>query len=573
MTKIGTVTDPVVNQIWHKRQSWKQARQSSFWCCVNVIMAVVMYTEMQLNSIGSSLNISHPILWYFECILAVTFLINSVMNFFVYIKPYIYTKSVLITPGQKKLLAVRDTDPGFSISPRKLNMSDESLILSSTPSAHSSFSSTSSQRQATPTNFPNVSGPINFTNQSMMYSAYSSPPSSIDRVQNMSAISPSASFAHNSSISSNVTGFAHHPSFSPGSSFSPGMQTSVDSSGLRNRRSMSNSFNCSPASTSFDRITDLHSLSQYLKEHDEKEYKTALSSPENTSAGTSFWSYGRSAMDCTHMLRKYMYQLASRSPQSPTSRNYDSDQSALYSGDIWGKRGVSEDDLYLWTERLRKWICQTIVTRLAKEIDQINATLRRIGSEETEIGEVSVSTLKHLAFTKGSHVPSLNAVVPYFDFSSNQEYLVKRIKDLGKDGCMSEYVWNSGGHYGKPWGEHLPTDAGLVMHMLCTYIDARLPAQPKYPDGKTFTSQYFVKTPDKPNLEKEDTLCIYQSAINPPHFQVVIGQITHNLPKGRNNMFQAILLFLHHIKTKEHGMLGRVNLGMSGINVLWVLDS
>jgi len=44
------------------------------------------------------------------------------------------------------------------------------------------------------------------------------------------------------------------------------------------------------------------------------------------------------------------------------------------------------------------------------------------------ISEVSVSTLKHLAFTKGPHVPSLNNVVPYFDFSSNQEYLVKRIR-------------------------------------------------------------------------------------------------------------------------------------------------
>lgn len=26
--------------------------------------------------------------------------------------------------------------------------------------------------------------------------------------------------------------------------------------------------------------------------------------------------------------------------------------------------------------------------------------------------------------------------------------------------------------------------------------------------------------------------------------------------QGRNNMFQALLLFLHHIDTKEHGMLG-----------------
>lgn len=30
-------------------------------------------------------------------------------------------------------------------------------------------------------------------------------------------------------------------------------------------------------------------------------------------------------------------------------------------------------------------------------------------------------------------------------------------------------------------------------------MDSRLPAQPKYPDGKTFTSQHFIKTPDKPS--------------------------------------------------------------------------
>ena len=36
------------------------------------------------------------------------------------------------------------------------------------------------------------------------------------------------------------------------------------------------------------------------------------------------------------------------------------------------------------------------------------------------------------------------------------------------------------------------------MHILCTYLDSRLPVDIKYPDGKTFTSQYFLKTPDKP---------------------------------------------------------------------------
>ncbi|RUS77076.1 hypothetical protein EGW08_015159 [Elysia chlorotica] len=110
------------------------------------------------------------------------------------------------------------------------------------------------------------------------------------------------------------------------------------------------------------------------------------------------------------------------------------------------------------------------------------------------------------------------------------------------------------------------------MHMFCCYMDSRLPAEPKYPYGTSFSAQHFLKTPEKPNLEQNENIVIYQSNINPPHFQVVIGNKIYNLSQGRNNMFQAILLFLYHIKVKESGMLGRVNLGMSGLNMLWIFD-
>jgi len=39
----------------------------------------------------------------------------------------------------------------------------------------------------------------------------------------------------------------------------------------------------------------------------------------------------------------------------------------------------------------------------------------------------------------------------------------------------------------------------ILMHLLCTYMDARLPHHPKHPDGKTFTNQHFVRVPDKPS--------------------------------------------------------------------------
>lgn len=43
--------------------------------------------------------------------------------------------------------------------------------------------------------------------------------------------------------------------------------------------------------------------------------------------------------------------------------------------------------------------------------------------------------------------------------------------------------------------------------------------------------------------------------------------------QGYNNLFNSVLLFLYFVNKKEHGMLGMVNLGKSGINVLWVIDS
>ena len=44
------------------------------------------------------------------------------------------------------------------------------------------------------------------------------------------------------------------------------------------------------------------------------------------------------------------------------------------------------------------------------------------------------------------------------------------------------------------------------------------------------------------------------------------------LSPGRNNLFHTLLMFLHHIKTKEWGKLDTVNLGRPGINILWVID-
>ncbi|KAF4020301.1 hypothetical protein G4228_011958 [Cervus hanglu yarkandensis] len=176
---------------------------------------------------------------------------------------------------------------------------------------------------------------------------------------------------------------------------------------------------------------------------------------------------------------------------------------------------------------------------------------------DTFLRKASITSLKQAALVKAPLIPTLNTIVQYLDLTPNQEYLFERIKELSQGGCMSSFRWNRGGDFkGRKWDTDLPTDSAIIMHVFCTYLDSRLPPHPKYPDGKTFTSQHFVQTPNKPDVTNENVFCIYQSAINPPHYELIYQRHVYNLPKGRNNMFHTLLMFLYIIKTKESGMLG-----------------
>ncbi|XP_060573852.1 transmembrane protein 209-like [Ruditapes philippinarum] len=560
----GPTSCEIVEKSWKKRLLLKDARRSFISIFMNIAATFFLYLEMNYNVVSGSLDVKSNILWLIEFVVILALILNIISDIYTYISYCVFSRQLEVTQVQKQLLGVRDNDPGFMLSPVKPHSSpssEHSLVFSSSPSSQTAYSPSSSPWSSlghvTPTNIGSFTGAHSYASPGASFLSMSgSHHTSFDR---------SASFTHG-----NMSGYSSGASMSHSLPYSPGMSmSSLDGSGLRSRLSMSSSFR-SPSPS--DKMTDLQSLSMYLKEQDEKEYRAHLSSQDMSLNSSSFWSYGRPSIDYSHILRKNQYQLASRSPQSHKSRADDNDNMGE---EVWGPLGVTDDDLFCWIERLRKWIGNTILVKLAQEISNVNSKLRKIGSEDTEIGEVGVSVLKQLALTKSIHIPTLNALVPYLECSDNQEYLVKRIKELGSDGCFSEYYWCSGGsdgNYGNTWGEHLPTDAGLVMHMLCCYLDARLPPDLKYPDGKTFTSQHFMKTPDKIDLKKNNLL-LYQSSINPPHFQVVIKDTIYNLPKGRNNLFHAILFFLHHVKHIENGMLGRVNLGMSGVNILCVIDN
>ncbi|KAM9698902.1 transmembrane protein 209 isoform 3-T3 [Dama dama] len=485
------------------------------WGLLNVSMAGMIYTEMTGKLISSYYNVTYWPLWYIELALASLFSLNALFDFWRYFKYTVAPTSLVVSPGQQTLLGLK-TAVVQTTPPRDLAAAQ---IPPSPPSPSIQGQSVLSY---SPSRSPSTSP--KFTTSCI--TGYS---------PQLQGLSSGGSGSYSPGVTySPISGYNKLASYSP-SSPSPYPTTvgPVESSGLRSRYRSSPTVYNSPTDKE-DYMTDLRTLDTFLRSEEEKQHRVKLGSPDSTSPSTSptFWNYSRSMGDYAQTLKKFQYQLACRS-QAPCANKDEADLSSKQAAEeVWARVTMNRqllDHMDSWTAKFRNWINETILVPLVQEIESVSTQMRRMGCPELQIGELS------------------------------------------QGGCMSSFRWNRGGDFkGRKWDTDLPTDSAIIMHVFCTYLDSRLPPHPKYPDGKTFTSQHFVQTPNKPDVTNENVFCIYQSAINPPHYELIYQRHVYNLPKGRNNMFHTLLMFLYIIKTKESGMLGRVNLGLSGVNILWI---
>ncbi|XP_057243578.1 transmembrane protein 209 [Malurus melanocephalus] len=508
------------------------------WGLLNISVAGIIYTEMTGKLLSTYYNITCFPLWYIEFALAALFSLNALFDFWRYFTYTAAPASLVTSPSQQvvgwlRKAAVPVTPPREPAAKRVLSLTPSPPIQGQCVLSYS------------PSRSPSASPKFSAS----CLSGYS------PQLQALAGASPSHStsvtYSPSSSSYSKVSSFSHSPNGSPHSmSVAP-----VDSGGIRSH------YRFSPilynnSTYKDDCITDVKSLDTFLRNEEEKQHRVQLGSSDSSSPSSSptFWNYSRSMADHAQILRKFQYQLACRS-QAPSAHKDEADLSSKQAAEeVWARVTMNRqllDHMDSWTAKFRNWINDTILVPLVEEMESVSTQLRRMGCPELQIGEASISSLKQAALVKAPLIPTLNALVPYLDLTPNQEYLVERIR--GTWCCC-----------------YLVVFAQILMHVFCTYLDSRLPPHPKYPDGKTFTSQHFIQTPDKPDTSNENVFCIYQSSINPPHYELIYECHVYSLPKGRNNMFHTLLMFLYIIKTKESGMLGRVNLGLSGVNILWI---
>ncbi|XP_027007623.1 transmembrane protein 209 [Tachysurus fulvidraco] len=547
----GTIS--LIDKTMRMRREEHERQILLAWAVLNVSLAGMIYTEMSGNLLSRYYNITYWPIWYIELAMASLFSLNAVFDFWKYFKYTMAPSTITLSPEQHRLLGLRNS--GIQASPpQKPEKKETPVVPQSSPLQGQNVLSFSPARP--PSTSPKFSPSC--------VSGFSPPLCSPSTPGSSRPFSPSLAFGK-------------VLNYSPSSSPYPSSLGPVEGTSLRTRYRTSPSVFSSPGGKE-DYMDDPKSLEKFLRSEEEKSHRGHLGSPESTSQSHSptFWNYNRSMGDYAQSLRKFQYQPACRS-QAPSAHKDETELGSKQAAEeVWARITTSRvvtDSIDSWTAKLRNWINDTILVHLVKEIESINSQLRRMGCPELQIGEASISNLKQAAVAKASAIPTLNTIVQYLDITSNQEYLVERIKELAHSGCMSSFRWNAGGNLkNRKWDTDLPTDSDILMNILCTYLDSRLPPHPKYPDGKTFTSQHFIQTPNKPDLSNENVFCIHQSSISPPHYQLVYQGHIYSLPKGRNNLFHTILMFLYIIKTKESGMLGRVNLGLSGVNILWIFE-
>jgi len=81
----------------------------------------------------------------------------------------------------------------------------------------------------------------------------------------------------------------------------------------------------------------------------------------------------------------------------------------------------------------------------------------------------ATSSLQTLVATKGQLLPSLATIIPYLSVTTNQEYLIGRLKELSTGGCLRLYRWDNGGSYkGKQWNNDLVMDSEVHIYLYNT---------------------------------------------------------------------------------------------------------
>ncbi|CAH0724099.1 unnamed protein product, partial [Brenthis ino] len=224
-------------------------------------------------------------------------------------------------------------------------------------------------------------------------------------------------------------------------------------------------------------------------------------------------------------------------------------------GRVWRRLDLDPQRLTQWNLNLRLWIHVTILERLVREIRAVDEALARAALCEAGAlreGRLPPARLRALAAAQ----PALAALLPFLEPFPDQRYVVRRVAQLARGGCLSAYRWAGGG---PDWRPGAPTDAELLLHLVAAYLDAQLPGG------------FSAERVGEAGADALRVVRVRGAAGAAPHYALVRGDETLDVGRGRNNLLHTLLLLLAAAARRDPPALARTHLGPAGLNMLWII--
>lgn len=259
--------------------------------------------------------------------------------------------------------------------------------------------------------------------------------------------------------------------------------------------------------------------------------------------------------------------------------------------ELLSQLNMTKQEMHAFTENLRKFIAQYLqqkfktldwnVGQLVKKGFNADFLMYRttLGSNplnplegkmrlDEMIHRLSQETGRYLVRTPdGNQVQlwkqrtELNA---FFELrrGGDKGYIMHRLRLLCSDGYLGHFQWDGGGKWnGQKWSPERPSDALLLLHVFMTMMDRRLRAHLPT-ELQPFQNRYChdgPKMPPKSKLARRHPMLHIVSS-QPPHCRVIAGNKPRAIVQGRENVFQAIAVFLFYVKEEENDRLGSVDI-------------
>ncbi|KAI9145514.1 cytochrome B561, N terminal-domain-containing protein [Paraphysoderma sedebokerense] len=164
-------------------------------------------------------------------------------------------------------------------------------------------------------------------------------------------------------------------------------------------------------------------------------------------------------------------------------------------------------------------------------------------------------------------------------YPNAREYLYYRIHELAQGARLSHYVWNRGGQWGvdtsgnkREWTSDLPSDAEVIVHLFCVYLDSIMPGEnPLWAGHQAFSSKFFVGVEARP--DQRSKIQIKQKSKSPsPHFCLVVEKTYWDMFPKRSNAFLTLALFVYYVNKKMGGYIGLLHLSSKGLGLQKIFE-